>query len=62
MCIDYRKLNERVIPDEFPLPRQDTILQSLTGSNWLTTLDALAGFTQFQMSEEAKEKTAFRTH
>jgi len=62
MCIDYRKLNERVIPDEFPLPRQAMILQSLTGSNWLTTLDALPGFTQLQMSEEAKEKTAFRTH
>jgi len=62
MCIDYRKLNERVIPYEFPLPRQDTILKSLTRSNWLTTLDALAGITQLQMSKEAKEKTAFRTH
>ena len=62
MCIDYRKLNERVIPDKFPLHRQDMILQSLTRSNWLTTLDALAGFTQLQMSKKAKEKTAFRTH
>jgi hypothetical protein len=42
MCIDYRKLNDCVVPDEFPLPRQDTILQSLTGSQWLSTLDALA--------------------
>ena len=62
MCIDYRKLNEIVVPDEFPLPRQDAILQALTGSRWLSTLDALAGFTQLLMSEEAKEKTAFRTH
>ena len=38
------------------------ILQSLTRSNWLTTLDALAGFTQLQMSEDAKEKMAFRSH
>ena len=62
MCIDYRKLNEKVIPDEFPLPRQDSILQALTGSQWLSTLDALAGFTQLSMAEEAKEMTAFRTH
>jgi Reverse transcriptase (RNA-dependent DNA polymerase) len=62
MCIDYRKLNERAVPDEFPLPRQDAILQALTGSQWLTTLDALAGFTQLSMAEDAKEKTAFRTH
>ena len=62
MCIDYRKLNEVVIPDEFPLPRQDTILQSLMGSRQLSTLVALAGFTQLQMVDSAKEKTAFRTH
>ena len=62
MCIDYRKLNEVVIPDEFPLPRQDAILQAFTGSRWLSTLDALAGFTQLTMSDESKEKTAFRSH
>jgi len=26
MCIDYRELNDRVIPNELPLPMQDTIL------------------------------------
>lgn len=62
MVIDYRKLNELVIPDEFPLPRQDDILQALTGSQWLSTLDALAGFTQLKIAEGDKEKTAFRTH
>ena len=62
MVIDYRKLNELIIPDEFPLPRQDDILQTLTGSNWLSTLDALAGFTQLQIKPEDREKTAFRTH
>ena len=62
MCIDYRKLNEITVPDEFPLPRQDSILQALTGSRWLSTLDALAGFTQLQMADSAKDKTAFRTH
>ena len=62
MVIDYRKLNEAVIPDEFPLPKQDEILQALTGSQWLSTLDALAGFTQLQIKPEDKEKLAFRTH
>jgi hypothetical protein len=45
MVIDLRKLNESVVPDEFPIPKQEDILQALTGSQWLTTLDALAGFT-----------------
>jgi hypothetical protein len=62
MVIDLRKLNEMVIADEFPLPRQDDILQALSGSQWLTTLDALAGFTQLTMSDSSAEKIAFRTH
>ena len=62
MVIDYRKLNAMTIPDEFPLPRQDEILQALTGSQWLSTFDALAGFTQLEIAEEEREKTAFRTH
>jgi hypothetical protein len=62
MVIDLRKLNEMVIPDEFPLPRQDDILQALSGSQWLTTLDALSGFTQLTMSDASAEKLAFRTH
>lgn len=62
MVIDLRRLNETVIPDEFPIPRQDDILQALSGSQWLTTLDALAGFTQLSMSDSSAEKLAFRTH
>lgn len=62
MVIDLRKLNELVVPDEFPLPKQDDILQALTGAQWLTTLDALAGFTQLSMTSSASEKLAFRTH
>ena len=62
MVIDLRKFNERVIPDEFPLPKQEDILQALNGSQWLTTLDALSGFTQLTLSDSAAEKLAFRTH
>ena len=46
MVVDYWKLNEMAISDEFPLPKQEDILQALEGSQWLSTLDASAGFTQ----------------
>lgn len=62
MVIDLRRLNEKVIPDEFPLPRQEDILQTLQGSQYLSTLDALAGFTQLSVKAEDREKLAFRTH
>jgi hypothetical protein len=62
MVVDLRRLNERVINDEYPLPKQEDILQTLTGAQWLTTLDALSGFTQLTMTPSASEKLAFRTH
>jgi hypothetical protein len=58
-CVDYRKLNTLTIPDEFPLPRQAEIMQALSGSQVLSMLDALSGFTQLSLAEEDKEKTAF---
>lgn len=62
MVIDYRKLNEMTIPDEFPLPKQEDIMNALSGSQWLSAMDALAGFTQVTIEEEDRPKTAFRTH
>ena len=62
MVVDYRKLNEIAIADEFPLPKQEDILQALVGSQWLSTLDALAGFTQLEVNPKEQEKLAFRTH
>ena len=57
--LDYWKLNEIAISDEFPLPKQDDILQALEGSQWLSTLDALAGFTQVEVEPKEREKLAF---
>lgn len=62
VCIDYRKLNERAVSDEYPLPKQTDILNALQGSQYLTTLDALASFTQLSLEEEDRPKTAFRCH
>ena len=50
------------IPDEFPIPRQTEIIQALSGSQVLSSFDALAGFTQLEMVDEHKEHTAFRCH
>jgi hypothetical protein len=62
LVVDYRKLNEKTVPDEFLIPRQSEILQALSGAQVLSSFDALAGFTQLEMAEDAKEKTAFRSH
>ena len=62
MVVDYRRLNEIAIADEFHLPKQEDILQALVGCQWLSMLDALARFTQLEIDPKKREKLAFQTH
>ncbi|KAI4871331.1 hypothetical protein NFI96_009730, partial [Prochilodus magdalenae] len=59
MCVDYRTLNQRTIPDQYTVPRIEDALHSLSGSKWFTVLDLRSGYYQIPMSEADKEKTAF---
>ena len=60
-CVDYRKLNAVTKKDSYPLPRIDDAIDSLTGSQWFSSLDLRTGYWQVQLSDDAKSKTAFST-
>ena len=62
VCVDYRRVNAVTEADEYPLPRQSDILRTLSGSQWLSTFDALSGFHQLEIVKEHRPITAFRTH
>ncbi|GBM45572.1 hypothetical protein AVEN_81023-1 [Araneus ventricosus] len=45
-CIDYRKLNEITVPDSYPLPRMDDLLQSAKHTTFMSTIDLKSGYHQ----------------
>ena len=61
MCVDYRKLNAKVVRDQYPLPRVDDSLDAVAGSRWFTTLDLKSAYSQIPVVPEDQNKTAFST-
>ncbi|GFV65870.1 retrovirus-related Pol polyprotein from transposon 17.6 [Trichonephila clavipes] len=43
LCIDYRKLNEVTVPDTYPLPRMDDLLQESKHTAYISTIDLKSG-------------------
>lgn len=58
-CVDFRQLNSKLIPDKFPLPRIDDVLDNLGRARYFTTLDLNAGYWQIPLDKESKKYTNF---
>ena len=61
MCVDYTCLNKACPKDPFPLPRIDQIIDSTSGCEILSFLDACSGYHQIAMKESDQLAISFIT-
>ena len=61
LCVDYCALNNLTIPNKYPLPRIDELLEKTRGSKFFTKLDLKNGYYLIRIAEGEEWKTAFRT-
>ena len=64
-CIDYRKLNQKIVADAYPIPRIDDILDKLSKSKYFTLSRTLfiskSGYWQIPVHDDSIKYTAFAT-
>ncbi|XP_025264171.1 uncharacterized protein LOC112637817 [Camponotus floridanus] len=58
-CIDFRKVNDAMHKDAYPLPQIPATLDKLRGARYLSTLDLKNGYWQVPLTPDSRPITAF---
>lgn len=59
VCVDYKDLNKVCPNDNFLLPKIERLVDSTSGNQRLSFMDAYSGYNQIMMHEDDKAKTSF---
>lgn len=54
VCVDFRKVNEVVAFDIFPMPQIKEMLEKIVQARYILTLDLIKGYWQISMNERDK--------
>ena len=61
LCTDYRRLNSITVPDAYPLPRIEELIDEIGKSKFVSTIDLQKGYYQIGLTDRAKVLSAFTT-
>ncbi|KAL0405727.1 UNVERIFIED_CONTAM: hypothetical protein Slati_3886600 [Sesamum latifolium] len=61
MCVDFRDLNKACPKDFYPLPQIDQLVDSTSGCELLSMIDASQGYHQIMLAPEDRKKVSFIT-
>ena len=59
MCLDYRKVNEHLETDIYPLPRLEELVEAAAGNKFYVTLDLKDAYHQVELAESSRDVTTF---
>jgi hypothetical protein len=61
LCTDLRYVNSFTVVNNYPMPRVDELIYTVSGANFVSLLDNTAGYWQIPITPEDQYKTAFVT-
>ncbi|GBM14591.1 Pro-Pol polyprotein [Araneus ventricosus] len=62
LCIDYRKLNAKIVKDIYPLPLIEEVLDQLHSGKFFSNINFKNGFFHVEIEKDSKKFTSFVTH
>ena len=62
LCVDFRRINSLTRQQPFFMPRVEEVIEGIGRARFISKLDLSKGFYQVELTEQAKQKTAFTCH